>query len=282
MTSAYAAADNDGIYCTPAPVTAITDKNGNSLSIKRTPCKAVMTPQVARAATTLLTGDTLTGGTSAKVFAGANWYTGANKSLIAGKTGTDVAQASATNPAELNTSFWFVGMTSKLVATMALINVDNPEKPISGIPGITDAVAQTTADGSVASGYWLSALGPTIAPTKWTYPSPNAVPGGIPVPSVVGQSPQVAEQTLTQAGFKPAQFSNGKYNVNCGAAAPIGTVGYYSPTYAAPGTTVTYCVSTGIKPYIIPPPAVKPTPTPTPGATTAPDRSSHPLDIRLI
>jgi membrane peptidoglycan carboxypeptidase len=262
LTSAYAAADNDGIYCTPAPVTAISDKNGNAIAVKRTPCAAEMTPQVARQALSLLTGDTLAGGTSAKVFAGSNWYSGSNKSLIAGKTGTDVAQVSATNPAEVNTSFWFVGMTSKLVATMALINVASPEKPISGIPGMSDATAQTTADASVAAGYWLAALAPTITPSKWTFASPNAVPGSVPVPSVIGLSPAVAESTLSTAGFKAAAFGNGTGAIDCGATAMGGTVGYYGPTFAAPGTTITYCISNGQKPHIFSPSAIPPKTTP--------------------
>jgi membrane peptidoglycan carboxypeptidase len=270
LTSAYATAANDGVYCPPAPVTAITDKNGVSIAVKRTPCSQQMTPQVARTAVSLLTGDSLPGGTSGKVFAGANWY-GANKSLIAGKTGTDVVQPDPKNPAEVNTSFWFVGMTPNLVATMAMINVSNPEAPITGIPGVPDKTAQTTADASIAAQYWLSTLGPTIKSTKWTWPSANGVAGSVQVPNVVGQTPQVAEQMLSQRGFKAVAFSNG---LDCGAPALPGTVGYYGPTFAAPGTTITYCISSGIKPYTIPPPPPKPTPTPgatvTPGATISP------------
>ena len=127
-----------------------------------------MTPQVARTAVSLLTGDTLTGGTSAKVFTGTNWY-GTNKSLIAGKTGTDIVQPDPTKPTELNTSFWFVGMTHEPGRDDgADQRVATRWPPITGIPGIPDAAAQTTADGSVAAQYWLTALGPTIKAGKWT------------------------------------------------------------------------------------------------------------------
>ncbi len=227
LTSAYAAAANDGIYCPPAPVTSITDKNGNTLAVKRTPCSAQMTPQVARTAVSLLTGDTLTGGTTAKVFAGANWY-GANKSLIAGKTGTD------TNGANQNTSFWFVGMTPHLVATMALINVQNPLASITGIPNVKDATAQTTADASIAGQYWLSTFGPSIKSTTWNWPPANGVAGSIAVPSVIGMTPEVAVSTLAAKGFKTAVFG-GTNPLDCGSAVPQGMVGYYGPTFAAPG-----------------------------------------------
>jgi membrane peptidoglycan carboxypeptidase len=270
LTSAYATAANDGLYCAPAPVTSITDKTGKQVSLKRTPCTQEMTPQVARQATNLLTGDTQSGGTTAKIFRGSSWY-GNNSSLIAGKTGTDtVTNAKGT---ELNTSFWFVGMTPGMVATMALINVTNPLAPISGLPGIADPVAQSTADASVAAQYWLDALSPTIKTTKWSWPSANGVAGSVQVPSVIGLTPQVAEQTLTTAGFKPAKFS-----VDCGAATQQGMVGSYGPTFAAPGTTITYCISTGTKPYVYTPPViVRPTVTPTPGAPVVPTTPVTPI-----
>jgi membrane peptidoglycan carboxypeptidase len=272
LTSAYAAAANDGTYCTPAPVTSITDKSGNPVQLKRSPCTQAMTPQVARTVTSMLTGDTLAGGTSANIF--KNWYTGANKSLIAGKTGTDTVQPDPKSPTELNTSFWFVGMTNKLVATMALINVSTPLAPLSGLPGIPDATARTTADGSVAAGYWYTALAPTITAGKWSWPAPAGVAGSVAVPNVVGQSPQVATQLLTQKGFKVSLFGQTATNTGgtpCAAAAQLGTVGYYGPATAAPGTTITYCVSTGLKPYVYtPPPATSKATTATPGAPASP------------
>ena len=71
-----------------------------------------------------------------------------------------------------------------------------------------------------------------------------------------------ARAVFVQRGFKVAQFG-----YDCGSAAPQGNVAYYSPTTAAPGTTVTICLSGGSPPYTIPPPAPKPTITPTPGVT---------------
>jgi membrane peptidoglycan carboxypeptidase len=259
LTGAYAAAANDGNYCTPAPVISIADKTGKAIAVKRTPCTQVMTPQVARTAVSLLTGDTQAGGTSANIFR-TGWYNGANKSLIAGKTGTDVS-GPATK--QLNSSFWFVGVTPKVVSTMALINVSNPTAPLTAVPGVADAAAQTTADGSVAANFWLNSMAPSLTPAKWNFPSAGSVSGSTTVPNIVGMSQAVATSTLVAKGYKAAVFS-----VQCGAAAQSSTVGYYSPVAAAPGTTVTMCISNGSKPFLYTPPAPKPTPTtPTPGVT---------------
>jgi len=263
LTGAYAAAANDGSYCAPAPVLSITDQAGQPVALKRTPCASVMTPQVARTAETLLVGDTKSGGTSAKVF--QSWYA-KNSSLIAGKTGTSTS--AGVNGAELNTGFWFAGVTPSLAATVAIVNTKHPTNPASGIPGVTDAVAATTADASIASQYWLNALGPVLSPTRWTLPSAGAIAGSVTVPPVTGLTQAAATTALTAAGFKVDLFP-----VTCGSTALFGQVAYYSPQTAVPGTTVTLCMSNAQAPYTIPVP--KPTPTPskstTPGApTTAP------------
>jgi membrane peptidoglycan carboxypeptidase len=265
LTSAYAAAANDGVYCAAAPVLSITSQTGTSIAVKRTPCSQQMTPQVARTAVSLLTGDTTTGGSSAKVFAGSNWYS-ANKSQIAGKTGTD------TNGANKNTSFWFVGMTKNLVATMALMNVDNPLLAISGIPGVADTTAQTSADASIASQYWLTALSPTIKAQKWSWPSANGVAGAITVPNVVGQTQQAATTALEQRGFKVTPFA-----YDCGSSVPQGSIGYFSPSFAAPGTTVTICISSGTKPYVYTPPPKPTIPPSTPGGSATPGAPTTPV-----
>jgi hypothetical protein len=86
------------------------------------------------------------------------------------------------------------------------------------------------------------------------------------VPNFVNKTPQVATTTLEQRGFKVAQFA-----YDCGSSVLQGQVGYYSPTFAAPGTTVTICISSGSKPYIYTAPAPKPvTSSATPGAPVPP------------
>ena len=258
LTGAYAAAANDGTYCTPAPVLSITNEEGQAVTVKRTPCTQVMTPQVARTAMSLMVGDTKAGGTSAKVF--GPWYA-KNSSLISGKTGTSTATVGGK---EVNTGFWFSGITPSISATMAVVNIANPASPVSGLPGITDAVAQTTADGSIASQFWLNALGGVLSPSKWSLPAATAISGSITVPPVTGQTQAIATATLAAAGFKVEVFP-----VACGSSALFNQVAYYSPQTAVPGTTVSLCMSNAQAPYTIPVPKPTPTPTPTPGAPGA-------------
>jgi membrane peptidoglycan carboxypeptidase len=232
-----------------------------------------MTPQVARTALSLLNGDTRSGGTSAKVF--ASWYS-KNSSLIAGKTGTSTATVGTK---ELNTGFWFSGVTPQLSATMAIVNVSSPTTPVSGLPGLTDTVAQNTADGSVASQYWLNALQTTLTGAKWTLPASTAISGSIAVPPVAGQSQAAATTALTAAGFKVEVFP-----VTCGSTALFGQVAYYSPQTAVPGTTVSICMSNATAPYTIPVPKptvtatpTKPTTSTTPGAPVVPGAPTAPV-----
>jgi membrane peptidoglycan carboxypeptidase len=286
LTSAYATAANDGIYCPPAPVLSITDQANKQVKVQRTPCSQEMTPQVARETTDLLTGDTEPGGTSAAVF--GNWYQG-NSSQVAGKTGTDTAVVTINKtPESLNTSFWFVGMTQHIVATMAMMNVTNPEAPVKGIPGLSDAAAETTADGSTAAALWLAALQPTLKSQHWSWPSPDAVAGSVPVPNVIGQPVNAAIATLEQRGFKAVTMAT-----ECGSAQLQTLVAYYSPQSAAPGTTVTICISTGTAPYIYKPPPVltKPPSTPPPsgagsgsgtGTPTNPRRGGPPIGPPIV
>jgi membrane peptidoglycan carboxypeptidase len=265
LTGAYAASANDGSFCTPAPVLSITDQAGQPVALKRTPCTQQMTPEVARTAVNLMVGDTKAGGTSARVF--SSWYA-RSTSLIAGKTGTSTATNAVGQ--EYNTGFWFVGLTPTISATMAIVDVKNPTAPVGGIPGVPDDVARTTADGSIASQYWFSALNGALSlvgGTKWNTPSPTGITGSITVPVVTGQTLAAATTMLTGAGFKVETFP-----VTCGSTALFGQVAYYSPQTAAPGTTVSVCMSNAQVPYTIPVPKPTPTPTPskTPGGPTTP------------
>jgi membrane peptidoglycan carboxypeptidase len=264
LTGAYAAAADDGTYCAPAPVLSITDEQGQPVAVKRTPCSAQMTPQVARTAMSLLVGDTKSGGTSAKVF--SNWYSKGG-SLISGKTGTSTTTVGGK---ELNSGFWFAGVTPQLSATMAIVNIGSPSTAVSGMPGMTDTVAQNTADGSVASQFWLNALQSSLTGHKWSLPSSTAISGSITIPPLTGQTEAAATALLTSAGFKVAVFPT-----TCGSSALFQQVAYYSPQTAVPGTTVSICMSNAQVPYTIPVPKPSPTPTKpstssTPGAPTSP------------
>ena len=246
LTGAYAAAANDGAFCKPAPVLSITDQAGHPVAVKRAPCTVQMTPQVARTAVSLLSGDTKPGGTSAKQFSG--WYSN-NPAPIAGKTGTDSAYDAATKQNDLNSSFWFVGMTHDMTATMTLANITNPTAPASDIPGYSDDQASKRLDGAIAAQFWLTAMQPTLSPQHWSFASSTAIPGSQTVPDMTGESQAAAQTALTARGFKVEIFPS-----ECSSSQFQGQVAYYSPQTAVPGTTVTLCLSQYGAPYVVTPP----------------------------
>ena len=263
MAGAYAAVANGGRFNAPAPVISITDETNTQLTVKRAPAVQVVSPQVAAQATQILTGDTVYPGTSASQFSG--WY-GSGGSQVAGKTGTSVAVLPNGQTSE-NASLWFVGMTPNLVATSALINLDHPNAPAAGLPGVADP--GTGAYGAYSAGVWLSALGPTLATQHWSWPDPNSPSFGDAVPPVIGQTLGAAKATLSAAGFNIAQLdaANG---LRCASKQPSGTVAFAGPTLATRGSTILVCLSsgTGQTIYTAPRTTAPPTRSPTRGVPT--------------
>jgi membrane peptidoglycan carboxypeptidase len=276
IVSAYATAANDGLYCTPTPVLSITDANKQPVAVKSTPCTRKMSQQVARTAVQVLTGDSQGNGTSAPQFAP---YYGAGGSLVAGKTGTQ----NANDPTTENSAAWYVGLTPTIASAMAIFNPAAPSSPLLNVPGTPDG----QATGSTAAGLWLAAMQPTIGATHWTWPDPNAIDQGIPVPSITGLSVADATAKLTAAGFKAQDYGDLFDGTRCAsdlvnnAALPADSIAYYTPQVAVPGSTVTFCPADGmsVRPpiYIPPPPPPKPTTTPPPagGATTGGAATGH-------
>jgi membrane peptidoglycan carboxypeptidase len=255
LTGAYAAVANGGKYNAPAPVLSIRDSNGNSVPVNRKAGVQVLAPQVAAQAAQILTGDTTSVGTSASAF--QSWYA-ENPSVIAGKTGTN----ESTKPNE-NSSVWFVGMTPDLVAASGLINFDHSSAPSSGLPGVGTGQAY----GDYASEVWLKALKPTLVNRSWTWEDPATV-HGVDVPNIAGLSPADARRQLASANFKMQYIDANDPNLECPSSQTLGTIGYYGPQRATPGSTVTVCLSNGIAAYVPPPPVVyQPPPrhTPPPG-----------------
>jgi membrane peptidoglycan carboxypeptidase len=255
ITGAYAAVANGGVYNAPAPVKAIEEQGGSAVAVKRTPGVRVLEPQVAAQAATILTGDTTGVGTSASVF--SSWY-GVNQSQIAGKTGT--AQS---NKANKNSSVWFVGMTPNLVAASAVIDFDNTFVPSAGLVG----EGKGQAYGDFAAKVWLHALQPSLVHRSWSWPDPLNV-GGSEVPSILGQSPSDARQTLSDYGYKLSRLG-GTDNLLCPSSQPYGTIAFFGPQRAAPGSTITVCVSSGVGQTVI-----IPRPTHTGGTTPGGGQSS--------
>jgi membrane peptidoglycan carboxypeptidase len=257
LAGAYAAIANDGRYNQPAPILSIKGSGGKAIAVKRSPGVQVVLPQIARKAVHVLIGDTQDPGTSADAF--ARWYDD-DSSEVAGKTGT----ATAVNPrtgkdTKENASLWFVGMTPDLVATSALVNLDHPSWPASGLPGVKHPAQD--AYGEYASRIWLKALDHTISKHSWSWPTPGSV-SGREVPNVVGMSVSKAKRTLEADGYKMVQLDAAN-QLLCASSEVYGQVAYYGPQYAAKGTTITVCPSSsqGQDVYIKPKPPPPPPPT---------------------
>jgi membrane peptidoglycan carboxypeptidase len=264
LTGAYAAVANDGTFCAPSPIVSIKDSTGKDVAVKRSPCATVMTPQVARQAQQVLTGVTHDIGTSASQFAA--FYGGNPGASVAGKTGTVNATDAHGNPASTNGALWFAGITPDLAATTALFNIDNPNKPIVGLPGMSDDQAGHLT-GDFAAHVWIQALGSVLQGKQWAWPDPNDIPNATPIPSVVGKPFDEAKATLASLGFKPVRTP-----FDCGSATTttFGAVAYQSATnVATAGATVQLCVSDGQIPYVWTPPKQIPH-HPRPGHSTPP------------
>jgi len=266
LAGAYAAVAGGGIYNAPAPVLSITDENGRTITVNRAPAVPVVSPQAAAQAVQILAGDTTFPGTSASQF--RSWYAQNPNEIVAGKTGTSVAVVGNNDNAG-NASLWFVGMTPDLVATSALINFDHPSAPAAGLPGLSDPANR--AYGAYAAQMWLDALSPALSGKSWAWPAPNAV-AGIAVPPITGMDLASAAATLKAAGFKMVQLDQGNA-LQCASSVQTGSVAFYGPQIALPGSTITVCPSSGVgpqqppAPHVTPPSGPQPTTTPTPTTT---------------
>jgi membrane peptidoglycan carboxypeptidase len=274
LTSAYGTVANDGVYCAPTPVSSITGPTGAAVPFKRAGCTRVLDPQVARTMVNMMTVDTTsTEGTASSYF--GNWYAQGG-SPVASKTGTDNDDPNGPDGGNGNSALWFVGVTPTLVSASALVNPSSPKATVAGLPS---AVTNNGSDvfGAYASTFWLDAYGPALQSQQWSWPSPTDIPGASSVLDVTGQSAAAATSALSASGFKLKITA-----VMCGSPAPTGTIAYYSPHLALPGSTITACLSSGVTPSgysgtqtplgSSPPPAQATTP----GASARPGVSSSP------
>jgi membrane peptidoglycan carboxypeptidase len=240
LTSAYGTVANDGVFCPPTPVSAITGPTGTAMAFTRATCTRELSPQVARTMVNLLTADTASSeGTAASYF--GSWYANGG-SAVASKTGTDNDDPQGPDGGNGNSALWFVGVTPTLVSASALVNPTSPKATVTGLPS---QVANNGGDvfGAYAATYWLDAYGPALQSEHWTWPDPSVIPGASAVPDPTGQSASAATSLLGASGFKISVAS-----VKCASPEPAGTIGYYSPHLATPSSTVTVCLSSGVSP----------------------------------
>jgi membrane peptidoglycan carboxypeptidase len=246
LSAAYGAVANDGVFCPPTPIARITSATGAPVAYQKAACSRQFDPQIARTMVHMMTVDTTSyQGTAASYF--QNWY-GAGGSLVASKTGTNNDNPTGPDGGNGNSALWFVGVTPTLVSAAALINPTAPTATVTGLPA---DVTNNGSDvfGAYASTYWLDAYGPGLQSQHWIWPDSAAIAGASPVPDLTGQSPSAAADMLSSASFGIATAT-----VRCGSPQPAGQVAYYGPHLAAPGSTITVCLSNGVTPsgYYVP------------------------------
>jgi membrane peptidoglycan carboxypeptidase len=264
LASAYGAAAHDGVLCPPTPIISITAVDGKTpVPFKRLGCARKMDTFTARTVVDIMTGDTTfgQGGTAAEAFGG--WSGG----KVAGKTGTNNGSINGSD-SNNNAALWFVGVTPNLVSTTAIYNPDAPTHDILDAPGHFGFAGN--AFGAVSAGLWVHALTPSEGSKQWAWPNPQDIPNATQVPSVKGQQPADATTMLTGLGFKVSVLTT----QTCGSQYQEGSVAMYGPTIAAPGDTITLCLSNGKAPQVYIPPPVK-TPTKPPGRPGRGTPTSH-------
>jgi membrane peptidoglycan carboxypeptidase len=240
LTAAYAAAANDGVFCPPTPVLRITGPDGAPVKYAKPSCSRQFPAQVARTMVKMMTADTTSyQGTAAGYF--QNWYA-AGGSKVAAKTGTDNDDLNGPNHGNGNSALWFAGVTPHLTSAAALVNPQNPKATVAGLP---EQVSNNGSDvfGAYASTFWLDAYGSTLQRQQWSWPDPSDVPDARQVPNLIGKEPADARTLLATDGFTASVAS-----VPCGSGAPAGTVGYFGPRVASPGSVITLCLSNGHAP----------------------------------
>ena len=269
LTRAYGAAANDGVLCQSRPILAVTTLNGKNVSFHQATCARKMSQWVARTAMQIMLGPTEHGTASNYMYSNFFDQHPSYEYPVAGKTGTNNASAKGKDTKQ-NAALWFVGVTPHLVSASAMFNPDHPTTAIRGVPGFAGDSAANDAYGAVSSIFWAKSFGSTVAEHQWSWPNADSVSNGQFVPSVVGYAEGDAVQRLKDAGFKPVQ-----YPIECGSDKIPGIVAYNGPQYAAPGSTVYYCLSNGKQLNSAPKPKVV-TKAPKKGAQTPPTKTKTP------
>jgi membrane peptidoglycan carboxypeptidase len=257
LSGAMGAVANDGVFCPPTPIIAVSDVVGNPVPFKRTGCSRQFDSYTARTLVNIMVNDTNpggTGGTSTGFF--NSWY-GNGGSPVAGKTGTNnsctvdpLNKAAGCIDDGKNSALWFVGITPTLVSAAALVNPDKPTLAIANVPGVTANNDGSDTFGATASRFWLQAFQPVLQGQQWSWPTVDSTPGN-PVDVVTGMTVPDATQRLTENGWKVKVVTN----YTCGSKEAENNVAFYGPHIAEPGATITLCVSSGVPTQVITPPS---------------------------
>ena len=254
-TGAFSALANDGVFCPPVPIKAVTDLSGKPVPFSRPGCSRQFDSFTARTLVNIMTNDTHSSyGTAGGQFGG--WY-GNGGSLVAAKTGTNNSctrvdpndPSSACNDDGKNSALWFVGMTPGLTSAAAIVNPVNPNQQVKDVPGITENNDGSDTFGAVAAKFWLAAYQSDLLNQHWDWPTPDSAPGQ-KLPMLTNATVDDATTQLTSAGFKVKILP-----FACGSQVTAGNVAFYGPQQAEPGATISVCLSSGVAPtlYVAPP-----------------------------
>src|SRR5699024_9698740 len=112
------------------------------------------------------------------------------------------------------------GMTPDLVGTSELVNLNDPNAPMAGLPGVKHPAKN--AYGAYAAGVWLDALEPVIGKQQWSWPTAGSVPGSY-VPNIVGMTADEAKAALKEHGYKMARLG-GENNLLCASSRLYGQI----------------------------------------------------------
>ncbi len=191
MSAAYATFAARGLYCPPRAITKITGPRGNDIDIPDQDCTQALKPQVADTVNKVLRG-VIDGGTRGRTGRAASISRPA-----AGKTGTTNGSKAA----------WFVGYTPQLATSVWVGDPGAPGRQVKEMRRVT-----------INGRYYPQVYGGTIPARIWQQTMRRALEG-VPevdferpdrsatdgqdreVPDVSGLPLDVAEQTLTDAGF---------------------------------------------------------------------------------
>ncbi len=211
MAAAYAAVDDNGLYCTPTPVLSITDQQGQKLDVAQPQCHQAIDPDVAHAAVNAARCPT---GNQAPECAGGTASNTANimgGRPVAGKTGTN----------DGGESHALIAMTPQLTIAGILTDPDysHPNGGYTVKPSASNnAVAHTLASAMAGK-------------PKLSWPDPPSSlsnPGHVGIPAFKCDSVSSAESQLRSKGLKYIVMST-----RIASACPPGTVDSSDPS----GTT---------------------------------------------
>lgn len=260
VASAYGVLANNGVKCSPVPVSGITGSDGKPIAVPApgsSNCQQVVDPEVAHGVTAILQSVLAPGGT------------GAASALAGGRPG-----AGKTGTTDGNNETWFVGYTPQLVTSVwtGTPNDKNNSMVLDNV-SMRGQRYSVVFGASISAPTWKRIMDRALADQP-VVPFPAAsdkVANGdqVPLSGVAGRSIADATTLLQSQGFNVAVGRKIYSNYRPGVVAGTSPRGQ-----AARGTTVTLLISSGPAPAparpVQPAQPAQPAPAPAPEPAPAP------------